>query len=375
MILLTICCWGYRVENIRKSPAVLTSSHASDHLTEVALVQPRSDRFRCSLTGVSQHARSSFLCWRWTLGLVATLVSTRSKVSVWWHSHPAQNYESHFWLALPYGYTANNARANQGNKEECGTRKKYFWHLRHVASLSFAISCSLVLLVSFSSHPFFLMPLSLDISVSFHLLLLASISFSFFLFSSLFLGISFLWHPLLLTPFSCHHFFMSLCIETFSILFLFTSISFLFLFITFYLFHMFAIFCSSLSLDISAATRKSPWRSNCHTANRVPKTGSPHQRSHGIILKPFFRVQSLQNEPKTCHRTARKRSTGQHWGRHRLLPISFQNRIRARALSKSFKKGTLKWGKQSCRVRGPPKIASWGCENEASRETSSRRKV
>ena len=170
----------------------------------------------------SQHARSSFLCWRWTLGLVATLVSTRSKVSVWWHSHPAQNYESHFWLALPYGYTANNARANQGNKEECGTRKKDFWHLRHVASLSFAISCSLVLLVSFSSHPFFLMPLSLDISVSFHLLLLASISFSFFLFSSLFLGISFLWHPLLLTPFSCHHFFMSLCIETFSILFLFT---------------------------------------------------------------------------------------------------------------------------------------------------------
>jgi hypothetical protein len=35
----------------------------------------------------------------------------------------------------------------------------------------------------------------------------------------------------------------------------------------------------------------------------------------------------------------------------------------------------LKWGNQSCRVRGPPKIASWSCENEASRETSSRRKV
>ena len=171
----------------------------------------------------SQHARSSFLCWRWTLGLVATLVSTRSKVSVWWHSHPAQNYESHFWLALPYGYTANNARANQGNKEECGTRKK-----RLLTSPSCGISFFCYLLfpcpsrLFLLSSLFLLMPLSLDISVSFHLLLLASISFSFFLFSSLFLGISFLWHPLLLTPFSCHHFFMSLCIETFSILFLFT---------------------------------------------------------------------------------------------------------------------------------------------------------
>ena len=208
MILLTICCWGYRVENIRKSPAVLTSSHASDHLTEVALVQPRSDRFRCSLTGVSQHARSSFLCWRWTLGLVATLVSTRSKVSVWWHSHPAQNYESHFWLALLTVILQITPGQTKETRKNVAQEKNTFdisvmWHLFLLLSLVPLSFSSLSPLIPFSWCLFLSTSLSLFISCSWHLSLSHSFSSVLSFWASLSCGIPSFWRLSPAITFSC----------------------------------------------------------------------------------------------------------------------------------------------------------------------------